>query len=119
MNLKGDLACSLTLRILYGNAEFAVEGRPDAIADGENLIPIPIAMLHCFQSAIIPIQLSTAVFVIELAPYAPSRVGLVSLRLAALVDRHGAKLNAGIALGRRQLYVYGEVESRRPASLTR
>ena len=68
MDLEGNLAGSLSLRILDRCAQGPVDRRPDPIAHGENLIPIPIAMLHRLDPAIIPIQLSTTVFVIDLAP---------------------------------------------------
>ena len=45
VNLKCDLAGQFTAGILKRNTQLAIDGRPDAMTDRENLVPVPLAGL--------------------------------------------------------------------------
>ena len=116
VNLEGDEALALAFGIAQGDAECPVDGRPDAITDGEDFTAVPVFGLDDFKGAVVPVELAApAVFVIEFSPQMPSfyvfaDVCLIAARLPFIVDFYGAELNARIAVGRGELDIDGEIK---------
>ena len=99
VNLEGDAALALAFGIAQGDAECPVDRRPDAITDGQDFIAIPVAGFNGIDSAVVPVELAAAVFVVELTPNLLSNVSLIAVCLPMVVDLPGAELDAGVAFG--------------------
>ena len=105
MNLEGDFPRQLTLGVLHRDTECAVDGGPDLVPDGEDLVVVPFAALHGLGGAVVPVELAAPVFVVELAPHAGADIRLVAMCLAGGIRLFRAKLDPGVAIVRRQLHV--------------
>ena len=110
VNLEGDAALALAFGIAQSGAECPVDGRPDAIVDGQDFIAIPVAGFDGIDSAVVPVELAAAVFVVELTPNLLSNVSLIAVRLPVVVHLPGAELDSGIAVGRREFDIDREIE---------
>ena len=115
VDLERNSAGQLAGWIFNCNTEFAIDRRPDTVTYGQNFVPVPAAFLNNINGVIIPVQFTTAVFMIQIAPYIADRLVVTDVRLIT----HGlpvsiywfrAKLNACVSVARCQFDVHGKVK---------
>ena len=107
--------------IAHCDAERAIDRRPDAVANRQDFVAVPLARLDRFGGSVVPVQLPAPVLVVELSPNPGADVCLVSMRLTVSVRLLRAELDSRVTIVRRQLHFDDEMEifhwHRRPEEL--